>query len=115
MIDPLCQAWIYLVPLYSISFYCCSQFNMRSFGWSIISKLDNHITLPKMKLTGGVFSQRDGLKLWVEQGADPKKVLLGVPFYGRSFELQNSGSTLPGAPIAGAGPAAMYTQVSCTN
>lgn len=37
------------------------------------------------------------LKHWLDHGADPQKIILGIPFYGRSFRLQNPKDTRVGA------------------
>ena len=46
--------------------------------------------------------QDSGISLWHQQGAPLEKLLLGTPFYGRSFTLTGRG-TEPGAPSSGAG------------
>ncbi|XP_060532351.1 probable chitinase 10 [Cylas formicarius] len=46
---------------------------------------------------------------WLSRGADPQKIALGVPFYGRTFTLSNSNNNAPGASISGAGMAGLYT------
>ena len=46
--------------------------------------------------------QDSGISLWHQQGAPLEKLLLGTPFYGRSFTLTGRG-TQPGAPSSGAG------------
>lgn len=32
----------------------------------------------------------DGVQLWVDMGCSPKKLVIGVPFYGRTFTLSSS-------------------------
>lgn len=49
------------------------------------------------------------LKYWINQGADPQKIILGIPFYGRSFRLQNPQDTRVGAPIQSSGDKGKYT------
>nr|ANW69904.1 chitinase 2 [Cosmopolites sordidus] len=46
---------------------------------------------------------------WIERGADPSKLALGIPLYGRTFTLSNSSSNGVGAAVSGAGPAGPYT------
>ena len=45
--------------------------------------------------------QDGGLSYWAEKGAPLHKLLLGTPFYGRSFTLANNGQNKPGAKITG--------------
>lgn len=47
---------------------------------------------------------------WIAAGANPQKVLLGVPFYGHTFDLQSPSNNGIGAPTSGAGPSGTYTQ-----
>nr|ALM55738.1 chitinase [Sitophilus oryzae] len=46
---------------------------------------------------------------WIERGASPSKLALGVPFYGRVFTLSSSSSTGVGAAVSGAGSSGPYT------
>ncbi|XP_071446319.1 probable chitinase 10 [Hetaerina americana] len=50
------------------------------------------------------------VKYWLKKGASPDKLVVGVPFYGRSFTLANATHNQPGAPIAGLGKPGFYTQ-----
>jgi chitinase len=62
------------------------------------------------------------VNFWLSRGAPANKLILGVPFYGRTFNLV-SGNNGVGAPSSGGGPAGPYTQESgflgyheiCTN
>lgn len=43
------------------------------------------------------------MKYYINKGADPSKLVLGIPTYGRSFNLVNAEATEIGAPADGAG------------
>lgn len=56
---------------------------------------------------------KDGLELWVRMGAPKEKLIVGVPFYGRSYTLGDRNSVNIGAPIVqwvGGGPEGDYTK-----
>lgn len=50
------------------------------------------------------------IKYWLAQGAPAEKLILGVPFYGRAFTLQNAQQHGIGAPTTGPGAAGPYTR-----
>ncbi|XP_076042458.1 putative chitinase 10 isoform X2 [Oratosquilla oratoria] len=52
----------------------------------------------------------DGVDLWIEKGAPPEKLILGVPFYGRSFTLSSQSRTQIRAQARGGGKKGKYTQ-----
>lgn len=47
---------------------------------------------------------------WLDNGVDPKKVVLGMPLYGRSFRLANKDNYKPGAPATGQGIGGPYSR-----
>ncbi|XP_055374481.1 chitinase-3-like protein 1 [Condylostylus longicornis] len=50
------------------------------------------------------------VRYWLEQGAPPHKIVLGVPLYGRNFALANLAETKPGSRFNGPGQAGPYTR-----
>ncbi|XP_012275650.1 chitinase-3-like protein 1 [Orussus abietinus] len=47
---------------------------------------------------------------WLSQGADPQKLILGTPLYGRSFTLGDPNRVTPGSPARGPGDRGIYTK-----
>ncbi|XP_072379770.1 acidic mammalian chitinase-like [Diabrotica undecimpunctata] len=47
---------------------------------------------------------------WINLGADPQKIILGVPMYGRIFTLSDTNNVALGAASSGASTAGPYTQ-----
>ncbi|XP_075167850.1 chitinase-like protein 4 [Haematobia irritans] len=52
----------------------------------------------------------DCINYWLMNGAPPSKLLMGLAFYGRTFQLSDTMQTTPGSPILGLGAAGSYTQ-----
>ncbi|XP_012253211.2 chitinase-3-like protein 1 [Athalia rosae] len=50
------------------------------------------------------------VRYWLSQGAPAKKLILGIPLYGRSFTLADKNKNEPGAVAIGAGQAGSYTR-----
>lgn len=50
------------------------------------------------------------VKFWLKKGLSRDKLILGLPFFGRSYTLQSKDSTELGALIKGPGQAGYYTQ-----
>lgn len=49
------------------------------------------------------------IKGWIQAGASPSKLILGLGFYGRTYTLASSVNNGVGVPIIGAGPPGEYT------
>lgn len=49
------------------------------------------------------------MQYWKSKGAPPKKIILGIPAYGRSFTLSTSQNGVK-APTSGPGTAGIYTK-----
>jgi len=51
-----------------------------------------------------------GIKYWIEKGASPQKLTIGLPLYGRGFKLENPEVKGVHAPAADCGIAGPYTR-----
>jgi len=56
------------------------------------------------------FFQNFTLYYWVDQGADPRKLIMGMPTYGQSFSLASSKNNGLNAPTYGGGEAGDATR-----
>ncbi|XP_075168324.1 acidic mammalian chitinase-like [Haematobia irritans] len=52
----------------------------------------------------------DCINYWLMNGAPASKLVMGLAFYGRSFQLWDTMQTTPGSAISGLGAAGPYTQ-----
>lgn len=68
------------------------------------SKADHHSPLYQRDADNYNFNANHTVYYWINQGAPPGKLVLGVPLYGRSFTL-STGQTTPPAPASGPGAA----------
>ncbi|XP_059479869.1 probable chitinase 10 [Neocloeon triangulifer] len=58
----------------------------------------------------GVFLNVDyAIQYWLRKGAPSRKLTLGLPFFGRTFTLQDANVFAPGSPISGPGTEGKYT------
>jgi chitinase len=46
---------------------------------------------------------------WIQRGADPQKISLGLGVYGRTYTLTNKNNHKVGSPVSGAGNGGKYT------
>lgn len=60
--------------------------------------------------TNQELSQDACVRAWIEAGASPSKLFLGVAFYGRSFTLSNTAQNRIAAPTNGPGMAGRYSR-----
>lgn len=54
--------------------------------------------------------QNFSINYWIEKGADPKKLVMGLPLYGQSFSLADSGDRGLNAKSYGPGEAGEFTR-----
>ena len=50
------------------------------------------------------------VKYWIQQGADPQKLILGAPLYGKTYTLANAANHGLNAPTTGPGVAGKFTK-----
>ncbi|XP_051164101.1 probable chitinase 10 [Leptopilina boulardi] len=46
---------------------------------------------------------------WISRGVEPRKIILGIPLFGKSFTLKSSNSTSAGSAVTGPGLGGIYT------
>ncbi|KAK2991859.1 hypothetical protein RJ640_023881 [Escallonia rubra] len=60
-----------------------------------------------------------GISSWIEDGVPSKKLVMGMPMYGKTWQLKDANVHGIGAPANGTGPGnegiMLYTQISCLN
>lgn len=61
-------------------------------------------------LTLFVIVQNFSINYWIEQGADRKKIVMGMPMYGQSFSLADNNNRGLNAPTYGGGEAGDSTR-----
>ncbi|KAK6618323.1 hypothetical protein RUM44_002775 [Polyplax serrata] len=74
---------------------------------------DHHSPLYRRKHDQGldIFYNADyAIQYWIKKGAPREKLMLGIPFFGRSFSLANPEKWEPGSEIKGLGNEGPFTQ-----
>ncbi|KAG4076517.1 hypothetical protein HA402_011333 [Bradysia odoriphaga] len=64
--------------------------------------------------TNAQLNQDASITAWINAGASPQKLLMGVALYGRTFTLSNVNNNKVGSPTSGPGAAGPYTLESGT-
>lgn len=57
------------------------------------------------------FNGNFSMNYWIEKGAQPGKLVMGMPFYGQSFTLAKASNNGLNAPAPGPGQAGEFTRV----
>ena len=73
-------------------------------GWSNVTGHNAPLYKP-LNATGLLeeFTVQYAVDYWLQKGADPKKLILGMPLYGRTFTLKDPKQYGIGAPTVGKG------------
>lgn len=56
------------------------------------------------------FNANFSINYWIEKGADRRKIIMGMPFYGQSFQLKDQNEHGLNAPAYGPGQAGEFTR-----
>ncbi|XP_063834196.1 probable chitinase 2 isoform X1 [Ostrinia nubilalis] len=59
-----------------------------------------------------LYNVNNAVQYWLSAGCPPEKLVMGVPFYGRTFNLSDPSVNAPNSPSNGAGLAGPYTAES---
>ncbi|KAG8181266.1 hypothetical protein JTE90_018785 [Oedothorax gibbosus] len=92
-------------------------FNMLTYDYHVGTEATTNHHAPLREMAGLEDWSPDRLlniewtvKYYIKKGADPKKLVVGIPTYGRSFQLSDPDETDIGAPAEGPGEKGEYTR-----
>ncbi|KAG7164862.1 chitinase 10-like 5, partial [Homarus americanus] len=94
----------------SLDFINIMTYDLRG-PWD--GKADHHApiaTRPGESWSFRSLNVKDGVSYWEGKGAPKEKLVVGVPFYGRSFTLSNKNDANPGSRAKSGGKEGQYTQ-----
>lgn len=90
--------------------------NIAFVKWTIIAVFDSPKTrttfssVALINCSNHVSSQEAAASIWTDGGCPPEKLIIGMPIYGRGFELADATDNGMDAPTVGSSPAEKYTR-----
>ncbi|XP_026316169.1 chitinase-3-like protein 1 [Hyposmocoma kahamanoa] len=101
---PAISKYLDLIHLMTYDMY--GSWNTETGHNAALHKGESFENVPK----NNVLTVDVAVEYWLSQGAPPEKLVLGVPAYGRTFDLVNANVNGVRAPSSGAGISGPYTQ-----